>query len=170
MKLDRIKSFEDGLLQVVVETPKGSPYKYDYDPDKELFCLNKVMPLGMNFPFDFGFIPHTKGEDGDPLDVLVMMEWPASQGVLLSCRIIGILEASQTERDGTKYRNDRIIAVWDLSHQYEKVHGIEDLNAGILKEMESFFKQYNELAGKEFISLGWKNAREAEKMIRSQFV
>ncbi len=168
MKLSKIKSFDDNLLQVIIETPKGSPYKYDYDPAKEVFCLNKVMPLGMNFPFDFGFIPHTKGEDGDPLDVLVMMEYPASQGVLLQCRIVGILKASQIERDGIKVRNDRIVAVWNLSHLYKTVECIEDLDSGTLKEMESYFKQYNTLAGKEFHVLGWHDAREAIKMIQSQ--
>jgi inorganic pyrophosphatase len=170
MKLEKIKTFEGNLLQVVVETPKGSAYKYDYDPEQEIFCLNKIMPLGLSFPFDFGFIPHTKGEDGDPIDVLVMMELPASQGVLVQCRIIGILEAIQIERDGHRCRNDRVIAVWNLSSQFKAIERVEDLNPELLREMESFFKQYNTLAGKEFISLGWKDSKEALKMIQSQML
>ena len=170
MKLDRIKTFEEDLLQVIIETPKGSAYKYDYDPTQEIFCLNKVMPLGMSFPFDFGFIPHTKGEDGDPLDALVMMELPASQGALVQCRLIGILEAVQVERDDKKVRNDRIVAVWNKSNQFKTIERIADLDPETLKEMESFFKQYNTLAGKEFISLGWKESKEALKMIQSQIV
>jgi inorganic pyrophosphatase len=169
MKLQQIQPFEGELLQVVIETPKGSPCKYDYDPDKELFCLNKVMPLGMNFPFDFGFIPGTKGEDGDPVDVLVMMEWPANQGSLVQCRIVGILKASQLERDGTRYRNDRIVAVGNLSLQYSTIEQVEDLNTEIVKEIESFFTQYNRLAGKEFTVLGWSNSVEAVRKIKSQF-
>jgi inorganic pyrophosphatase len=168
MNLDRIKTFEGDLLQVIIETPKGSAYKYDYEPEQEVFCLNKVMPLGMSFPFDFGFIPHTKGDVGDPLDVLVIMELPASQGALVQCRIIGILEASQIERDGKKYRNDRIIAVWNLSNQYKTINRIENLNPQALTDMESFFKQHNTLAGKDFIPLGWKGPKEALKMIQSQ--
>jgi inorganic pyrophosphatase len=170
MKLDKIKIFEENLLQVIIETPKGSAYKYDYDPERDVFCLNKLMPLGMSFPFDFGFIPHTKGEDGDPIDVLVMMELPASQGVLVQCRIIGILEANQIERDGSQCRNDRVIAVGNLSSQFKSVERIEDLKPELLREMESFFKQYNSLAGKEFISLGWKDSKEALKMIQSQIL
>jgi inorganic pyrophosphatase len=170
MKLERIKTFNENLLQVIIETPKGSAYKYDYDPEQEVFCLNKVMPLGMSFPFDFGFIPQTMGEDGDPLDVLVMMELPASQGVLVQCRVVGILEASQIERDGKQVRNDRIIAVWNLSHLYKTIERMEDMDADALKEMESFFKQYNSLAGKEFHSIGWKDSKEAIKMIQSQII
>ena len=168
MKLNRISTFQDEYVQVVVETPKGSTHKYDYDPKLEVFCLNKIMPLGMSFPFDFGFIPGTKGGDGDPLDILLLMDKPNIQGVVVQCRIIGVLEAVQIERNGKQVRNDRILAVSDLNKQGDKILDIKDLSSGTKTEIESFFRQYNELAGKEFQSLGWKGSREAVELIRSQ--
>ncbi len=83
MNLSKIPPFEKDFINVIVETPRGSVYKYDFDPEYEVFRLNKAMPMGMIFPFDFGFIPATKGEDGDPLDVLVLMDDPSIQGALV---------------------------------------------------------------------------------------
>ncbi|HSZ35406.1 MAG TPA: inorganic diphosphatase [Puia sp.] len=170
MNLSKIEPFQNQLLQVIIETPKLSSYKYDYDIRLDIFCLDKLLPLGMNFPYDFGFIPGTKGQDGDPLDVLVIMEYPALQGALVHCRIVGILEANQTERNGKTVRNDRIIAVWALSSQYKDFLDVEDLSLQTLHEVKNFFIQYNLLAGKKFESLGWKNSEEATKIIRSQIV
>jgi len=168
MKLNKISTFQDEYVQVVIETPKGSTHKYDYDPKLEVFCLNKIMPLGMSFPFDFGFIPGTRGGDGDPLDILLLMDKPNIQGVVVQCRVIGVLEAAQIERDGKQVRNDRILAVSDLSKQDGKIMDVGELSAGTKTEIESFFKQYNILAGKEFQTLGWKGATEAMELIRSQ--
>ena len=168
MKLNKINTFLEEYVQAVIETPKGSTHKYDYDPKLEVFCLNKIMPLGTSFPFDFGFIPGTKGGDGDPLDILLIMDKPNIQGVVVQCRVIGVLEAVQTERDGKQVRNDRILAVSDLSKQEGKIMDVSELSAGTKTEIESFFKQYNTLAGKEFQILGWKGAAEAIELIRSQ--
>ena len=168
MKLNKINTFLEEYVQAVIETPKGSTHKYDYDPKLEVFCLNKIMPLGTGFPFDFGFIPGTKGGDGDPLDILLIMDKPNIQGVVVQCRVIGVLEAVQTERDGKQVRNDRLLAVSDLSKQEGKIMDVSELSAGTKTEIESFFKQYNTLAGKEFQILGWKGAAEAIELIRSQ--
>jgi inorganic pyrophosphatase len=168
MKLNKIKTFQEEYVQVVIETPKGSSHKYDYDCRMEVFCLKKIMPLGMTFPFDFGFIPGTRGEDGDPLDILLLMDKPNIQGVVVQCRVIGLLEAVQIEKDGKQVRNDRILAVSDLSKRDGKILDVTDLSAGTKTEIESFFRQYNTLAGKEFKSLGWKGADEAMEVIRSQ--
>jgi inorganic pyrophosphatase len=170
MKLDEIKTFQGEYVHAIIETPKGSAHKYDYDPKLEIFRLNKVMPPGMNFPFDFGFIPGTRGADGDPLDILLIMDEPNIQGVAVQCRIVGILEAVQIERDGRHVRNDRVLSVSDLSKQYRNVLDVEGLSSDVKSEIESFFKQYNELAGKEFHSLGWKGAGEALELIRSQMI
>jgi len=83
------------LFRVVVETPKGSRNKYAFDPDNRVFELKKVLPAGMAFPYDFGFLPSTKGGDGDPLDVLVLMDEPAFPGCVLKCRVIGVIEGEQ---------------------------------------------------------------------------
>jgi len=170
MKIKKIDSLKDNCIQVIIETPKHSTCKYDFDFDLELFYLDKMLPLGMNFPYDFGFIPGTKGEDGDPLDVLLLMDAPLLQGVLVSCRVIGILKAMQTEQDGQKFRNDRFVAVTDLCVQYKNIQDIIDLNTDARNEIEEFFRQYNSVAGKTFQSLGWQGSSEALQMIKSQLV
>src|SRR3954453_20605872 len=98
------------LLRVVIETPKGSRNKFSYDSEEHIFVLKKVLPSGMTFPYDFGFVPSTQAEDGDPLDVLVLMDEPAFPGCILSCRVIGVIEGEQGEKK-SKVRNDRIIAI-----------------------------------------------------------
>lgn len=97
------------IIAAMIETPKGSNQKFDYDPEKNRFKLSKLLPAGMAFPFDFGMIPGTGGEDGDPLDIIVISEGSAFPGCLVDCRVIGALQAEQTERNGDKVRNDRFI-------------------------------------------------------------
>src|SRR5919199_1807176 len=101
---------DDEELNVIIETPKGSRNKFDYDEELGLFKLGGVLPAGASFPFDFGFLPATRGGDGDPLDVLVLMDEPAFAGCLVTVRLLGVIEAEQTEGDATT-RNDRLIAV-----------------------------------------------------------
>jgi len=91
-RLNPLDSDDKQMLRVVVETPKGSRNKFAFDPDQHLFQLKKVLPTGMAFPYDFGFVPSTKAEDGDPIDVLVLMDEPAFPGCVLNCRPIGVIE------------------------------------------------------------------------------
>lgn len=142
-----------GTITAIIETPKGSGYKYNYDFVSGYFKLSKVMPAGLVFPFDFGYIPETIGEDGDPVDVLVISEWQTFMGCAVDCRIIGGIKASQQERDGERMRNDRIIAVPIVSVQYAAVKSMRDLPKGMIDELEKFFKNYNDQAGKSFIPL-----------------
>jgi len=74
MLFDNIQPLNNGILNVIVETPKHSQAKFAWDPELQVFRVKKTLPMGMVFPFDFGFLPGTKGGDGDPLDVLVIME------------------------------------------------------------------------------------------------
>ena len=165
MKIKDIPSIKDQLIYVVIETPRGTPYKYDYHFDFDLFRMNKILPLGMVFPFDFGFIPSTKAEDGDPLDVLLLLDEPGIQGTLVPARPIAVLEASQKEK-GEEFRNDRIVAVAEFSHHYKAIDNIQQLNPDLPGQIEIFFKQYNELAGKEFIPLGWQDGQQAFTLIK----
>jgi inorganic pyrophosphatase len=165
MKIKDIPSGNDQLILVVIETLRGTPYKYDYDFDFDVFRMNKVLPLGMVFPFDFGFIPSTKAEDGDPLDVLLLMDEPGMQGTLVPARPIAVLEASQKEK-GEEFRNDRIVAVAEFSHHFKGIDNIKQLNADLPGQIEIFFKQYNLLAGKEFIPLGWQDGQSAFTLIK----
>src|SRR3954467_1673205 len=116
-----------GNLNVVVDTPKGSRNKYKHDPELGLFRLGGVLPAGAVFPFDFGFAPGTKGGDGDPLDVLVLMDEPAFVGCLAPSRLLGIIEAEQTE-DGKTTRNDRLIAVAANARDHKDLQSLDQLN------------------------------------------
>jgi len=134
----------------VVETPKGSPHKLDYEPELGVFILKKEMPAGHVFPFDFGFIPGTLGEDGDPLDVLVLMDEATYPGVLVEARLVGVFEADQTERDGKRTKNDRLVAVAACARRHAEVRTLDDAGRAVLGEIEHFFRSYNEETGKRF--------------------
>jgi inorganic pyrophosphatase len=155
---------DDGSLQVVIETPKGSRNKYAFDHDQRVFTLKKVLPAGMAFPYDFGFIPSTKAEDGDPTDVLVLMDEPAFPGCLLECRAIGVIEGLQgKKKDGE--RNDRIIAIEAANHSYAHVRHVKELGKKFLKELEEFFVNYHELDGERYKVLDVKGPNEARRRI-----
>ena len=153
------------IITVMVESPKGFNQKFDYEPKEKRFKLSKILPAGLVFPFDFGMIPGTKGEDGDPLDIMVISESGTFPGCLIDCRIIGALQAEQTERDGKTMRNDRLIGVPDVSQLFSEVNNIEQLPEAILNQLESFFKNYNEQAGKKFKITARLNAPQAIKLL-----
>lgn len=152
-------------IDIVIETPKGCRNKYAFDEKSKAFRLKKILPAGAVFPFDFGFIPNTKGEDGDPLDVLVIMDEPMYPGCILECRIIGALKAKQTEKNKIEEENDRLIAVSVVSTSYSEVKSLKDINKNILDQIEYFFISYNEQAGKKFEPQGWANPKEAMQLI-----
>src|ERR1700733_8508052 len=127
---------QEGLLQVIIETPAGSRNKFAYDPDQGIFTLKKVLPAGMSFPYDFGFLPRTIAGDGDPIDVLVLMDEPAFAGCLLCARLIGVIEGEQTEAGKKPNRNDRLLMIADATHTYANIKKISDLPKSFLKELE----------------------------------
>lgn len=156
---------KDGLLQVIIETPQNSRNKYAFDPGQKIFSLKKVLPAGMAFPYDFGFLPRTLAPDGDPLDVLVLMDEPAFPGCLLLARLIGVIEGEQI--DGKKrIRNDRIVAVANANHRYANVKRLEDLPRHFVKELEDFFVNYHQLEGKRYKLLGCKGQQAALTLIK----
>jgi inorganic pyrophosphatase len=150
--------------RVVIETPKGSHNKYKFDETLGLFLLHDVLPEGMGFPYDFGFIPSTLGDDGDPLDVLLLMDQPAFCGCLVPARLIGVIEAQQTETDGTSERNDRLVAVPAKARDFSDCKSVKDLNRHRLDEIEQFFVTYNRLHGKKFKLLGLHGAGKAQTL------
>jgi len=154
------------LIQVIIETPKGSRNKYAFDQKLKVFVLTKVLPAGMAFPYDFGFIPSTKAEDSDPTDALVLMDEPAFPGCLLKCRVIGIIEGEEGTKD-EKERNDRIIAIEQEDHSYSEVKHIDDLGKKFLKELEEFFVDYRKLSGKQYRILDVRGPREARRRIKN---
>ena len=155
----------NGTIDVIIETPRGCRNKYAYDKKLKAYKLKKILPAGSVFPFDFGFIPDTKGEDGDPLDILVIMDEPAYPGCIITCNIIGVLKAKQTEKDGQTVQNDRLIGVSSVSHMYKHLKAMSDLNKNIMDEIAQFFLSYNKLEGKAFEPEGWAGAEEALKLI-----
>jgi inorganic pyrophosphatase len=165
MVLQPLDETDSSIIQVIIETPKGSRNKYAFDPDQRIFELKKVLPAGMAFPYDFGFVPSTIAEDGDPVDVLVLMDEPAFPGCLLRCRLIGIIEGEQGKKKDRE-RNDRIVAVEKQNHSYARVKHIEDLGKEFVEELEEFFVNYHELSGKQYRILDVRGPNEAERSIR----
>src|ERR1041385_5288154 len=123
------------ICRAIIETPKGFRNKFDYDPDSDLFMLGGLLPEGMMFPFDFGFIPSTLGEDGDPLDIMVLMDAPAHVGCLIEVRIIGIINAEQTD-DGKTESNDRLLGVAVHSYDHEDLKSINEVSKTLLDQVE----------------------------------
>ena len=163
-KLQSMDEDDDEIIQVVIETPKGSRNKYAFDEEQRVFELKKVLPAGMAFPYDFGFVPGSLADDGDPVDVLVLMDEPAFPGCLLKCRLIGIIEGEQGDKK-KKERNDRVVAVEKDNHSWADIKVIDDLGKQFLRELEVFFENYHELSGKEYHVIDVKGPKQARKCI-----
>jgi inorganic pyrophosphatase len=161
-QLDRRKH----ICRAIIETPKGSRNKFDYAPDSHLFKLGGLLPEGMMFPFNFGFIPSTLGEDGDPLDILVLMDAPAHVGCLIEVRIIGIITAEQTE-DGKTESNDRLLGVAVHSYDHQDLESIDDVSKTMLSQLEEFFVSYNKQRGKKFKVTGTGGPKKAIKFLEA---
>ena len=155
---------ESGHLNAIIDTPKGSRNKFKYDEQLGLFKLSGMLPAGNVFPFDFGYIPSTRGEDGDALDILLLMDEPAFTGCLVPAKLIGVIEAEQTEEQKT-VRNDRLIAVAADSRNHSHVRFLGDLNSNLLHEIERFFISYNETKGKGFEVLNRLGPERAQKLV-----
>ena len=163
-RLRSLDGKDSELIQVVIETPKGSRNKYAFDPEQKVFELKKVLPAGMTFPYDFGFIPRTKGGDGDPVDVLVLMDEPAFPGVVVKCRLVGIIEGEDYDKKD-KERNDRIVAVADENHSFADIKHIDDLGKLFLRELEEFFVNYHELSEEQYRVIDVRGPGHARKRI-----
>lgn len=154
-------------INVIIETPKGSGNKYAYDPETELFKLTMILPWGLIFPMHFGFIPGTKGEDGDPLDVLILMDEPSYPGCHVECKLIGVIKAQQTEKTGPE-RNDRLIAASVQSHRYRDLNTIDDLDKYLMDEIINFFTTYNAMKNKQFKVVDTKGPESSIHLVNKQ--
>jgi inorganic pyrophosphatase len=155
---------DDQIIQVIIETPKGSRNKYAFDEKQRVFALKKVLPAGMAFPYDFGFVPSTLAEDGDATDVLVLMDEPAFPGCLLKCRIVGIIGGKQGDKKKT-IRNDRIVAIEQDNHSFADIQHVKDLGQQFVEELEEFFVNYHQLSGEKYRIIGAKGPREAKRRL-----
>jgi inorganic pyrophosphatase len=154
-----------GDIHVVVETPRGSAAKLEFDPDLQLFTLSKALILGLTYPYDWGFIPSTTGADGDPIDVLVLHDAATTPGLVMKCKIIGVLEVVQTEDGKHAMRNDRIIAVPRHSHREQAEADARELPKQVRSEIEKFFVATDELEKKELKFRGWKGPKTGNRLV-----
>jgi inorganic pyrophosphatase len=129
-----------------------------------LYRLSKVLPLGIAFPYDFGFIPSTRAEDGDALDVLVLGEEALFPGCLVTVRLVGVIQAEQTEH-GKTFRNDRLMGAIETSVNRAAIHTLDDLRTEHLDEIEYFFITYNHLEGRHFKPIGRHGPAMAEQLL-----
>lgn len=154
------------ICRAIIETPKGSRNKFDYDRDSNLFMLGGLLPEGMMFPFDFGFVPSTRAEDGDPIDIMVLMDAPAHAGCLIEVRILGMIEAEQTEKGKSK-RNNRLLAAAVHSYEHEHLQSIDQVSKTLLSQIEAFFVSYNKQRGKKFQIVATSGPKKALKFLET---
>lgn len=145
-KLDRTAR----TVRAIVETPPGHRSKFNYCAESGLFELHGVLPAGMAFPLAFGFVPNTRADDGDPIDIMLLADEDLPVGCLATATLLGVIEAVQTERDGRTNRNDRLIGRIEKSRLYADIHDLDCLGPAMVRELTSFFETYNALKGKNF--------------------
>ena len=164
--LDRLPARDDeGRLLAVIESPQGSRNKLKYDPKLGSFKVSHSLPAGMSFPFDFGFIPGTRGEDGDPMDVLILMDAPAYPGCVVPITLLGVIEAEQRDDGESAVRNDRLIAIAEGATERGTPAGLKDLDDQLLDQIEAFFANYNRLRGSVFKPLARRGAGTASRLL-----
>src|SRR3954453_17178870 len=159
-ELDR----KNNECHAIIETPKGRRNKFKYEHDSGLFSLSNLLPEGFSFPFDFGFIPSTIAEDGDTLDVIVLMDEPAHVGCLLQVRLIGVVKVVQTE-DGKKTQNDRLVAVSKPSYAYEGIESVSELRSSLMEQLTEFIGLYNKNSEKHDEVTGTAGPEEALRLL-----
>lgn len=155
----------EGTCLAIIETPKGRRAKYDFDRKARAFRLKTVLPEGMSFPLGFGFIPSTLGDDGDPLDIMVLADEPAPMGALITVKLIGVLEAEEHEKGQTE-RNDRMLGVALPSELYARVNTLADLGQPFVDHLADFWIQKDKLEGKTFRLIGVAGPDAAAALIR----
>ncbi len=157
---------KDDNVIAVIETPRDTRTKLAFDDKADAFVVKKVLPEGMSFPFNFGFIPSTLADDGDPLDVLVLMDEPVPTGTLVPSRLIGVIDAEQTEKDGETDENPRLIAVAEACVLFADVKKLSDLPDPVVEQIEHFFVTYNEEEGKRFDPIGRRGRKRAKALLK----
>jgi inorganic pyrophosphatase len=150
------------LVRMIVEIPKNSSNKYEYDGTLGLFRLDRALYSPMHYPGDYGFVPGTLAGDGDPFDVLVLVAEPSFPGCMITVRPVGILDmVDDNEPD------QNVLAVPTRDPRYDEIHTINQVFPHVLREIEHFFTIYKELEGKRTTMSGWRGPRDAREAIRS---
>jgi inorganic pyrophosphatase len=164
--LSRLPPFdkESGALNIIVETPRNGRVKYKYNEKYGMFELDKTLPYGFSFPFEFGFVPSTMGGDGDPLDALVLSDEATFPGCLVRGQVLGVLQAEQREGKQVN-RNDRLVAIPLSVETQEPMIPIKALDKELISDITNFFISYNEVQGKKFKSLGFGSRQRALDLV-----
>lgn len=157
--------FNMSIITVIIETPRDTKGKYVFDPMNQCYRLKKILPLGMSFPYDFGMIENTLAEDGDPADAMVITECITYPGVRLTCRIIGSLQAKQSEQ-GISVRNDRYFMVPTDSVVFEHITEIKDFSKQHNQQLQDFFINYMKAENKKLTTIRFMNAAKANKTLQ----
>lgn len=154
-----------GSVHVVVESPRGSTVKLKFEPGLGVFTVARPLVLGLRYPYDWGFIPGTRGADGDPLDALVRWDVSSYPGVVLPCRALGVLKVEQRAKRGGRERNDRLLCVPVAAPRDAQVERLGDVSKRELDELSHFFLAVVALANKDVRVLGWEGPEAAARLI-----
>jgi inorganic pyrophosphatase len=160
---------EDGAIHVVVESPRGSRVKLKYQPKLQVFGLSRPLILGLRYPFDWGFIPSTRGPDGDPVDAMVLSEAPTFPGVTFACRVLGALAVTQKGAGG-RVRNDRLMVVPVNAPRTDGVVDARQLHERVRRELEQFFLAAVALTDKEVQLQGWEGPQAAVELVKKSAI
>ena len=155
---------DEGNLRVVVETPRNSTLKLAFDPACDGFVVKRELMLGLSFPYDFGFIPGTRADDGDPLDAMVLHSSCSYPGAILPCRALGFVAVRQHD-DGHWIENHRVIAAPAWDGHTVRAENISDLPKDTLRELEQFFVNTAYFTGKKLKLKGWRPARQVARLV-----
>lgn len=148
------------IVRMIVEIPKDSSNKYEYDGKLGIFRLDRALYSPVHYPGDYGFVPGTRAEDDDPLDIMVMVDEPSFSGCLMEVRPVGVLH--MVDEHGP---DQKILAVPDRNPRYDEIHTIDQIFPHVRRELEHFFDIYKELEGKRAETRGWRGPREARQAI-----
>jgi len=152
------------LVRMIVEIPKNSNNKYEYDGALAVFRLDRPLYSPMFYPGDYGFIPGTIADDGDPLDIIALVETPSFPGCLIEARPIGVLNMLDQDQ-----LDQKILAVPERSPRYRSVHSLDQIAMHVRRELEHFFAIYKELEGKRTSMQGWGGPPDAwQAVLRSR--
>ncbi|GLS28362.1 inorganic pyrophosphatase [Mesorhizobium albiziae] len=155
-----------GLIRVVVETPRGAAAKLAYEPKTQTFDYRRPLPVGMMYPYDWGFVPSTLGDDGDPLDGLVIHQAATAPGIVIKCDLLGALRVQQTDQDGKVLRNDRYVFAPHKEDAPNELVAEDHVSDRLRGEIEQFFLSSVLGTGKTLKFEGWHGAQDALKSIR----
>ena len=168
--LAALPPFEAGVLQVVVESPRGSPLKLEYEPKRGVFTVGRSLPLGMAYPFDWGFVPGTRADDGDPVDALAIHSSASYPGVVLPCRLLGMVEIEQRDGGGKPQINNRLITTPAWNEPLRELEEARDLPKHIREQLERFFVAVTGFTDKKVKIRGWASRRKAFRFLKKSIV